>query len=297
MKCKDSDLASTERQRDSAGLGERVPRNNDKVAKGSGSGNPGQSRWFEPIFDRRYPELFGPIEGDAGEEVREILGLLSPPAGASVVDLACGRGRHAIPLASMGFRVTGVDYSGKMLLMGKALAEKEGVSVEWVREDMRTFRRPGTYDLFISLFSSFGFFSDQENQGVLENIEASLKQSGTLLLDLRNAAKGFARPEDGEKTLSVSAGHLRMSVRYDRGTGRARAEHVLTRRDGIRISSVFDVRIYTKEELVAMLRDAGMRVRGFFGSLAGAPLTRLSERMVVVADKGITSSRESFRTA
>jgi hypothetical protein len=60
---------------------------------------------------------------------------------------------------------------------------------------------------------------------------------------------------------------------------------------------VFDVRIYTKEELVAMLRDAGMRVRGFFGSLAGAPHTRLSERMVVVADKGITSSRESFRTA
>ena len=88
-----------------------------------------------------------------------------------------------------------------------------------------------------------------------------------------------------------------MSVRYDRGTGRARAEHVLTRRDGIRISSVFDVRIYTKEELATMLRDAGMRVRGFFGSLAGAPLTRISERMVVVAEKTVTHSSGSSRTA
>lgn len=217
--------------------------------------------------------------------MQEILGFLAPPAGASVVDLACGRGRHAIPLAHAGFRVTGVDYSEKMLLMGKAKAEREGVPVEWVREDMRTFRRPGSYNLFLSLFTSFGFFSDPENQRVLENIGASLKKSGTLLLDLRNASKGFARPEDSEKTLPVSSGLLRMSVRYDREMGRAKAEHVLTRRDGIRISSVFDVRIYTKEELGIMLRNAGMRVRGFFGSLAGAPLTRISERMVAVADK------------
>lgn len=274
-----------------------MPRNRDKDAKGDGCGDLGRRLWFEPIFDKRYPELFGPIEGDAGQEVQEILGLLSPPAGASVVDLACGRGRHAIPLAHAGFRVTGVDYSEKMLLMGKSKAEREGVSVEWVREDMRTFRRPGSYDLFLSLFTSFGFFSDMENQRVLENIGASLKKSGTLLLDLRNASKGFARPEDSEKTLPVSSGLLRMSVRYDREMGRARAEHVLTRRDGIRISSVFDVRIYTKEELGIMLRNAGMRVRGFFGSLAGAPLTRISERMVVVAEKTVTPSGGPSQTA
>lgn len=71
-----------------------MPGNNDNGAKGDGGGDPGRRLWFEPIFDKRYPELFGPIEGDAGQEVREILGLLSPPAGASLVDLACGRGRR-----------------------------------------------------------------------------------------------------------------------------------------------------------------------------------------------------------
>lgn len=76
-----------------------------------------------------------------------------------------------------------------------------------------------------------------------------------------------------------------MTVRYDRASGRARAEHVLERGDGIRISSIFDVRVYNRRELEVMLRIAGMRVRGIYGSLSGAPLTRTSDRMVVVADK------------
>lgn len=262
------------------------------MARDHGNGSAGNEpevvarpRGFEPIFDKRYPELFGPLEGDSETEVREIVGLLSPAAGAVVADIGCGRGRHAVPLARMGFRVVGVDYSEKMLLLGKALAEREGIEVEWVRQDMRSFRRPGTLDIALSLFSSFGFFSDEENQAVLDNIGISLKDRGILLLDLRNAAKGFARPGDGEQVLRVPNGLLRMTVRFDRMTGRARAEHVLTRRDGIRISSVFDVRVYNRRELEVMLRIAGMRVRGIYGSLSGAPLTRTSDRMVVIADK------------
>jgi len=274
-----------------------VTRDHDNDAKGDRRGDPARVCWFEPIFDQRYPELFGPIEGDAGQEVREIVGHLSPPPGASVLDLACGRGRHAIPLAHSGFRVTGVDNSEKMLLIGKARAMREGVEVEWGREDMRTFRRRGAFDLCLSLFSSFGFFSDAENQRVLDNIGVSLKKNGTLLLDLRNAAKGFARPEDSEKTLPVPAGLLRMSVRYDRATGRAKAEHILTRHDGIRISSTFEIRIYTKEVLYSMLRSAGFRVKGFYGSLSGAPLTRLSDRMVVIAENTVTPSSGLSRTA
>ena len=76
-----------------------------------------------------------------------------------------------------------------------------------------------------------------------------------------------------------------------------RAEHVLSRDDGIRISSTFEMRIYTKEELDSMLRGAGLRVKGFYGSLAGTPLTRLSDRMVVVAEKTVTPSSGPSRTA
>ncbi len=239
--------------------------------------------WFETIFDERYPELFGPLEGNAEREVEEIIALLSLRPGSAVEDLGCGRGRHAIPLARKGHRVTGVDLSEKMLGIARARAEREGVSVEWVREDMRVFRRPGGFDLCLSLFTSFGFFRDEENQMVLDNVGASLKEGGTLLLDLRNAGKGLSRLENWEQTIEVPAGRLLMTMRFNPGTMRATTEHILTRQDGIRISSTFDVRVYSVEELESMLARAGMRVKNIFGSLSEDPFTDESGRMVVVS--------------
>jgi SAM-dependent methyltransferase len=241
--------------------------------------------WFETIFDERYPELFGPLEGNAENEVDEIIDLLALQPGSAVEDLGCGRGRHAIPLARRGFAVTGVDLSEKMLGIARTRARKEGVAVEWVREDMRVFRRPGTFDLCLSLFTSFGYFNDEENQKVLDNVGMSLKEGGILLLDLRNAEKGLSRLEDGDQTIEVPSGKLRMSIRFNHCTMRATAEHVLFRQDGIRISSTFDVRVYSIDELEAMLRIAGMRVKDIFGSLSGDPCTDESGRMVIVSVK------------
>ncbi len=241
--------------------------------------------WFETIFDERYPELFGPLEGNAENEVDEIIDLLALQPGSAVEDLGCGRGRHAIPLARRGFAVTGVDLSEKMLGIARTRARKEGVAVEWVREDMRVFRRPGTFDLCLSLFTSFGYFNDEENQKVLDNVGMSLKEEGILLLDLRNAEKGLSRLEDGDQTIEVPSGKLRMSIRFNHCTMRATAEHVLFRQDGIRISSTFDVRVYSIDELEAMLGIAGMRVKDVFGSLSGDPSTDESGRMVIVSVK------------
>jgi SAM-dependent methyltransferase len=243
------------------------------------------SAWFETIFDERYPELFGPLEGNAEKEVEEILGLIALPPGSAVEDLGCGRGRHAVPLARRGYMVTGVDLSSKMLDIARARASREGVTVEWVREDMRLFRRPGAFDLCLSLFTSFGFFSDEENQRVLDNVAVSLREGGTLLLDLRNSGKGLSRLEDWDQTIEVPSGQLRMSIGFNPETRRATAEHVLTRKDGIRISSAFDVRIYSSDELETMLGKSGLRVKNCFGSLSGDPFTEESGRMVVLSVK------------
>ena len=116
--------------------------------------------------------------------------LLALPPGASLVDLGCGRGRHSIPLSLKGYRITGVDLSDVMLNLARERAIRVRANVEWVREDMRTFVRPGAFDACLSLFTSFGYFCDEENQGVLMNVARSLKESGVFLLDLPERAKG-----------------------------------------------------------------------------------------------------------
>ena len=149
--------------------------------------------WYETIFDERYPELFGPLEHDPEEEVARVVELLSLPPGASLVDLGCGRGRHAIPLSRRGYRVTGVDLSEKMLgWLARERAQREGASVEWVREDMRKFLRPGAFDACLSLFTSFGYFSDEENEKVIRNVGEE-PEGG------RGAAAGPAQRTEGAR--------------------------------------------------------------------------------------------------
>ena len=151
--------------------------------------------------------LFGPLERDREEEGEGIVGLLSLPPGASVVDLGCGRGRHAIPLSRRGYRVTGVDLSEKMLGLARERAQREGASVVWVREDMRKFVRRGAFDACLSLFTSFGFFNDEENELVIGNVAKSPKEGGTTCCSLPLLQRQFIAVFGSDFSLGNSIQH------------------------------------------------------------------------------------------
>ena len=117
----------------------------------------------EAFWEKMYPFMFPKQKfDDAEQEIGSVLELAGLESG-DVLDLACGPGRQATALAKRGFCVTGVDLSLFLLRQAKDLARKEGVSIEWVQEDMRSFQRPETFDLAISLFTSFGYFDDRRD--------------------------------------------------------------------------------------------------------------------------------------
>ena len=110
---------------------------------------------------------------------------LTQCSGGSVLDLCCGPGRHSVELARRGFQVTGVDRSPFLLAKAREQAAKSGASVEWVEQDMRNFVRPASFDLALSLFTSFGYFEDeQDDLRVLRNIHQSLKENGVLIIEV-----------------------------------------------------------------------------------------------------------------
>ena len=144
--------------------------------------------WHE---DDHFWEQTAPFQFDerrwaaASKEVEQALALLQLKEGAAVLDLCCGPGRHSLELARRGFKVTGVDRTARFLEEARRRAEAEGLAIEFVQDDMRTFHRPGTFDAAINLFTPFGYFDDpEEDHRVLENIYASLKPHGKLLLDV-----------------------------------------------------------------------------------------------------------------
>lgn len=134
-------------------------------------------QWFEneDFWRTFYPYMFGERKlAAAPGEVDRVLAL-SGVANGRVLDLCCGPARHSVILAQKGFEVTGVDRSP--FLLGKAS--------ELVQSDMRDFVRPGTFDLALSLFTSFGYFDTRdEDLAVLRNVRTSLKTGGVFLIDV-----------------------------------------------------------------------------------------------------------------
>jgi len=132
-----------------------------------------------------YPFMFSDERFAATpDEVSRILAL-TKCSGGRVLDLCCGPGRHSVELSWRGFKVTGVDRSPFLLERAREHAAKSGASVEWVESDMRNFVRPASFDLACSLFTSFGYFEDeQDDLRVLHNIHQSLKDNAVLIMEM-----------------------------------------------------------------------------------------------------------------
>src|SRR5206468_9945619 len=101
------------------------------------------------------------------------------------LDLCCGPGRHIVPLAKRGFDVTAVDRTSFLLEKARVRAAEQKLAVEFVQSDMREFSRAQTFDLIINIFTSFGYFEDQNDDlKVLQLVHQNLKFGGMFVLDM-----------------------------------------------------------------------------------------------------------------
>ena len=156
---------------------------------------------------------------EAHKEIEQILALADIPSGAVVLDLCCGIGRHSLELARRGFRVTGVDRTKQYLDLAAAGAGRESLSLELIQEDMRAFRREESYDAVLNLFTSFGYFEDpRDDQRVVDNVYASLRSGGVLVMQLmsKEVLARIFRPGIGTSRMGCSCWRRERSG----GTGR-----------------------------------------------------------------------------
>ncbi len=243
--------------------------------------------WFEDedLWRELYPYVF-PAERVAAApgQVAQIVALTGVASGA-VLDLCCGPGRHAVEFGRRGFQVTGVDRSRFLLERARERADAAGVAVEWVRGDMREFARPAAFDLACNLFTSFGYFErEEDNLRVLRNIRESLRDGGTLVMDMvgreRIERQGMepreARFADGAVLTQqphVNADWTRLDNQWTvvKG-GRSR---------GYR----FEHYLYSGQGLEERLLKSGFASVRLYGDLGGSPYGPEARRLVAVARK------------
>jgi len=145
--------------------------------------------WFVNWFNTSYYHTLYQHrdEAEACRFIDNLCAHLEIKQGSKVLDLACGKGRHAIHLAKKGYQTTGVDLAAESISKAKENA------VENANFDVHDMREPYVnkgFDYVFNLFTSFGYFENEnENVQVLKSAAANLKANGIFVLDFLNVKK------------------------------------------------------------------------------------------------------------
>lgn len=146
-----------------------------------------EKEWFAEWFDSPYYHTLYQKhdEKDAQDALDILLSVLHLKPEARILDLACGKGRHARHLAERGYDVTGLDISEKSIAYA---SQFEHDRLHFYQHDMRLPFRINYYDAVVNFFTSFGYFdNDADHLRSVRNIARGLRPKGLLLLDYFNA--------------------------------------------------------------------------------------------------------------
>lgn len=238
------------------------------------------TEWFEQWFGEEYHDLY-PHRDE--EDARRAVALIRRAApwtpGDLVLDLACGPGRHAAEFEQLRARVVGFDLSRAMLRRAR-----ERSRAALVRGDMRSLPfRQGSFRLAVNLFTSFGYFRDDaEHRLVLQEVVATLAPGGHFVLDYLNAehVRRSLTPADavsGRRAEGESDVRITRRIGPD---GRFVIKEIELRDEGRTFQE--RVRLYSADDLAALLTDAGLRIVSRFGDYDGGPLASDSPRVILV---------------
>lgn len=227
---------------------------------------------------------------DTKRQVDFLIQKLRLKGGERILDLACGFGRHSLELARRGFSVTGVDITPEYIRFAEETVRKEGLSAEFLCQDIREARFSHEFDAVINMADgAVGYLeNDSENLKIFAVISDALKTGGKHFMDIMNG--GYADShfpcrlwEAGEKCLTLS------EFEWDKKTrvllyGQLDFEYGKPiQKPGITDGN--PIRLYTLAEITDILASVGMNVTDTFADYDGTPSSDNHIQLMVCSEK------------
>ena len=247
-----------------------------------------KKQWFE---NESFWQNFGPVMFDSqrwaeapgiAESVIKIAGLTK---GSSVLDAGCGPGRISVELAAKGLDVTGVDIIQSELDAAKDSADAEGVKLDLINCDLRSFKSQKKFDCAINLYTSFGYCDTiEEDFQILKNIADSLRDNGFFILECTSRETAILYFTEGE-WFERSGLTVLTQFSVEGAWEGLRSKWTIINRDGQRIEHEFVQRLYSAIELKRMMIRAGFNSVEIYGNYDFSPYNEHAKTMVIVAKK------------
>ncbi|MDR1956859.1 MAG: class I SAM-dependent methyltransferase [Treponema sp.] len=206
------------------------------------------------------------------------------PSGPWALDLCCGFGRITLELARRGFITTGVDITESYLRTAREDAAYEHLDIEFIHQDVRSFTRPGFFDVAINLYISFGYFEHPEDdRRMVQNAYHSLKPGGAFIIE--TLGKEIAVRDFVEREWFTREGLTVLTEYSPVDSWAGLKNRWILLKDGAWIERTFTQRLYAASELRQMLLETGFSSVELYGDWNDAVYDNRAQMLIVVGRK------------
>jgi SAM-dependent methyltransferase len=240
-----------------------------------------QKNWYEHFFHGVAIDLWrkaiSPEQTE--QEVRFLEKALALEPGASILDVPCGSGRHAIYLSKKGYRVTGVDISPESIDYARA----DAPGAEWRVGDMRDLPWRDEFDAAFCFGNSFGYLDRGEAAKFIKAVAASLKPRGRFAIDTGMAAESILPTLLQRRWHQIEDIIMLSENRYEVAESRLDITYTFIR-DGTIDRRESASYVLTTAAIRGLLEEAGFHEIKMFGGTAGESFTLGSPRLIVTCE-------------
>lgn len=241
--------------------------------------------WYKDWFNSPYYHLLynNRDEQEALLFIESLIKYLQPAAGATMLDVACGKGRHSKALADMGFNVTGIDLSLASIDEAK---KQESENLHFCQHDMRLPFHINYFNYAFNFFTSFGYFqTEAEHNNAIASITDSLQPNGILVIDYLNVNY---EEENLDKSLIKQIDDLQFHITKWHSDAHFFKQIQVMDDNGKILKHLYTERVakFSLQNFTDMLTHQQMHVQQVFGDYQlGEYEVKKSPRMIIVAKK------------
>lgn len=241
--------------------------------------------WYKDWFNsEHYLRVYSHRDQSEAERLVELISKnLNLNANPSVLDMACGAGRHAVAFAKLGFKVTAIDLSQRLISEAKLSAEQAATEIDFVLSDILEYESNKRFDLVINLFTSIGYFeNDEENYAVIEKAYNHLKPDGYFVIDYFN--KDFLMKNLVPTTVFSENG---LKITQNRSIEGTRViKKIIIENNDHNEQFYESVRLFSYEEILFSIKKAGFTIFKQYGDYFGNDyVSETSPRLIIFVVK------------